>query len=110
MGSKRLDFIMGSALSARWRGRCRELRHELLEIRITSLDSHWFVHILSQEFEHFGPLLDGEVHARVRTAPISTDGDEISILLIRRIDLFEAVREVELLTRGNLVHRPADRG
>src|SRR5258708_5106033 len=92
MGSKRLDFIMTTPLSARWRGRCRELRHDLLEIRITSLDTNRFIHVLAQEFEHFGPLLHGQIHTRIRAAPISPDRDQVAILLIGRIHLPESIR------------------
>src|SRR5258708_36959865 len=87
MGSNRLDFIMARPLSARWRGRCRELRHELLEIRITSLDADWFIHVLAQEFENFGPLLHGQIHSRIGTAPISPNRDQVPILPIGRITL-----------------------
>src|ERR1700733_4173154 len=108
MGSNRLDLIMGSSLSARWRNRRRELRHELFEIRITSLNSNRFVHVLTQEFEHFGPLLDGEIHPGIGTAPIGPDRNQVAVLLISRIHLPEAIRQVELLTRCNLVHCTTD--
>src|ERR1700689_201570 len=110
IGSNRLDLIMGSSLSARYRSGYRELRHELFQIRITSLDSNRFVHVLTQEFEHLGPLLDGEIHARIGTAPIGPDRNQVAILLIGRIHLPEAIRQIELLARRNLVHRAADRG
>src|ERR1700719_141916 len=91
IGSKRLDFNMGSSLSADWRRRRRELRHELLQIRVTTFDSHRFIHVLAQEFEHFRPLFYGQVHPRVRPAPIRSHGDEVAILLISGIHLPEAV-------------------
>src|ERR1700688_4717960 len=42
IGSNRLDFLMGRTLSDGCRGRRRDLRHELLQISIPSLDSHRF--------------------------------------------------------------------
>src|SRR5271165_1382772 len=109
IGSNRLDLRMGSALSDGCRGRRRELRHELLEIRVTSLDSHRFVHVLAQEFDDFGPLLHCQIHSRVGTAPISPDGNQVAVLLISGIHLPEPVREIELFSCGYLVHCPADR-
>src|ERR1700689_2372243 len=91
MGSKRLDLIMGSSLSARCRSRYRELRHELFQIRVTSLDSNRFVHVLTQEFEHLGPLLDREINAGIGTAPIGPDSNQVAVLLIGRIHLPEAI-------------------
>src|SRR5450631_1900109 len=90
IGSNRLDLIMCSALSDRCCRRRRELRHELPQIRVTSLDSHRFVHVLPQEFQHFGPLLDRQIDARIGTASICAHGDEIPVLLVSRINLLEA--------------------
>src|SRR5882724_4460171 len=49
MGSNLFDFIMGSALSAYRRCGRRELCHELLQIRVTSLYPGGLVHVLAQK-------------------------------------------------------------
>src|SRR5260370_7507236 len=70
IGSKRLDFIMGQALSAGCRGLRRELRHELLKVCVATVDSHRFIHVLTQEFDDFRPLLPPHIHPRLGPAPI----------------------------------------
>src|SRR5471030_2705234 len=105
MGWNLFDFIMGCSLSAGWRSRCRELRHELLQISVTSLDADRLVHVLAQEFLHFWPLFDGQIHARIRAAPVGADGNQVAVLLVGRIDLSESIREIELLARTDLMHR-----
>ena len=50
--------------------RRRELRHELLQIGVTALDSDRLIHVLAQEFLDFRPLLDRQVDPRVGAAPI----------------------------------------
>ena len=112
IGSKRLDLVMGCRSHYRpvAGGRRRELRHELPQIRVTALDSDRFVHVLAQEFDHFGPLLHRQIHARIGAAAIGADGDQIAVLLIGRIHLLEAIREIELLARRDLMHGAADGG
>src|SRR5882757_8155131 len=108
MGSNRFDLIMGGALSDYCRWRRRELRHELPQIRAASVDSYGFVHILSQEIEHFGPLLHRQVDAWIGSASIGTHGDEIAVLLVGGINLLEARRQIELIAGADLVHGAAD--
>ena len=91
---------MGTALSAGSRGLRRELRHELLKVGVTTVDSHRFVHVLTQEFDHFGPLLHCQIHPRIGAAPIGAHRDEVAVLLISRVHLLETIRKIELFGRA----------
>src|SRR5208282_3850605 len=89
IGSNLLDFMVVTTLSARWRRWRRELRHEFVQIRITSFEAHRLVHVLAQELQYFRPLLHGKIDARIGASPVCADRDQIAILLVDGIHLFE---------------------
>src|ERR1035438_10727648 len=82
IGSNLLDFMIVATLSARWRRRRRELRHEFMQIRITSFETDRLIHFLAQELQNFRPLLHGKIDARIGAPPVCADRDQIAILLV----------------------------
>src|ERR1700753_4089340 len=99
IGSKRFDVSMRGGLSAGCRRLSRELRHELLEIRVAAGQGHGRIHVLAQELPHLTPMLDWPIDARMGAAAVSGDGDQVAVLLVGRVDLFEAGREIQLIAR-----------
>jgi hypothetical protein len=80
----RSSWVMASPRrrSARRRARRREVRHELMQVRITSLEADRLVHVLAQELQYFRPLLDRQIDARIGPAPVGADRDQVAVLLI----------------------------
>ena len=108
-GLESFRFHHGQRTIARCTLGCRELRHELLEIGITSFNSDGFVHILTQEIQHFRPLIHRQVDTRVGSPSISAYRNQVAILLICGVHLLEARGEIQLLARCDAMHGATDR-
>ena len=62
------------------------------KVRIAALDSDRFVHVLTQEFDHFGPLLHRQIHPRVGAPPIGAHRDQIATR--EQLDLANRFKQV----------------
>ena len=86
----------------RRRRRIQRFQH-VSQLRDTRLQTDVLVYVLCQELLHARPKRDGRIHARIRSALVGTDRDEVAVVLVSRKCLPELSGQLELLAIDVLV-------